>query len=652
MFSPKKTPIVSCLDILFLSPILAFAAWIYLIPPFETFGMHTLFSDDAIFAMMARKALEEGPQGAYHLSWGPLLSWLIALLNKLFLIPLDEGGRIITGASMFLRIIPAYFLAKYLLNRFAAVITAFLVTIYVFLLIPQEAALAEGLYSLFIFTGFFFSFQALRTDKIGWYFSSGLTWGLAYLTRLEGWFYIVPLLLLSGFKLMSKTNRILTLKLLFASIIGFLLISMPYLSFVRQAYGSWMLNPRMNISLVVPGNSFTLYKDNYGNSTPAQIYFSGDPKYYISNLWHPDPLTFWRAVGRSWAMTLPTPIAYYNFFQEKSMPLFVFGLLGIFITLYTAFRKRLQLLFLLIAVAGLGFILIDFSLITLEFLSPVIFNPEGNLQEAIKQFERVISLPEYQVWLRRDAIIAALTLFFIIIRRKQFSKIADQFYKERVKLYLPLSLFLGFVPLFFNSFAGKYTLGTGAIFALFSGVSIALTSSLIIKTANKIIPHFPHTLLVTIVQVLVLIGFFGLNYQQFNLTLDTRETQYKRQDFQISYLKNPGLAILKDHGPGAKIGVFHEAPVFYAQGVPFYFAADSNITLEQSINYLEENSVEYMVLNSSQYYSWKQLKPLFSSTTDLPNWKMIYSDAPAGKEIKITDTQSDVLVTVWKYIAD
>lgn len=37
--------------------------------------------------------------------------------------------------------------------------------------------------------------------------------------------------------------------------------------------------------------------------------------------------------------------------------------------------------------------------------------------------------------------------------------------------------------------------------------------------------------------------------------------------------KLPAFQILKDHGPGAKIGLFYEAPAFYAQGKTFLYVS-------------------------------------------------------------------------------
>lgn len=635
----KKILVLYFKDFLLLTPIMVFAAWVYLIPPLQTFGYHTLFSDDAIFAILARKVLGEGLQGAYHLSWGPLFPWLIAYLNKFFNIPLDEGGRIITGLSLTLRVIPIYFLAKLIFNRLTGFLAAFLATIYIFILIPQEATLSEGLYTFIVSTGFLVSLLALKTEKIIYYILSGVIWGTAYLTRFEGWFFLTPLLLLTAADVLNVKKRRQSVKLIAALLISFFIIIFPYLSFVRQVYGAWSLNPRVNIALVAPGNSFTLIKDNYGTSTPAQIYFSGEHKYYISDLWHPTPLTFWRALGRSWPTFSITPGNYLNFFHSHTPIILYGGLLGLILNIYLIFRKKIYLTITLTAIFALIFSVLDFSFTTLEFTSPIIFNPNGNIVLFIDQFHRMISTKGYLEPLIRDLLIIAATSFWFIFKKQYFKLLLKLFQNEREKLFLPLSLFLGLIPLLFNSFASKYTIVLGSILFIYTVFFLLKVTSFL---SQKITKYFMY--------ILFILTFVWFNLPFVYQALDTRENQYKRSDFQIQFLKEPGLAILKDNGPGAKIAVFHEAPVFYAQGNLFYFAADSNIPLEKTLNYFEANNVKYIVLNSSQYYSWIQLKPLLLPTTNLTKWKMIYSDPPSGADVKVTDTQSDVLVTVWKYV--
>lgn len=640
-----SVPFSLFLDFFLLVPILTFATWVYLIPPFQTFGYHALFSDDAIFATMARKVLEEGPSGAFHLAWGPLLPWLIAILNKFFNIPLDEGGRIITGISLTLRIIPLYFLLRILLNRVSGLLISFLVTIYPILLIPQEATLAEGLYTLTLSGGLLFSLLALKTEKSIWYLFSGSLWGLTYLARLEGWIFLVPPLLLIIIKFLHfPKSRFLALKLITIYIFAFLVISSPFLFFVKQTFGSWTLSPRANVALTVPGNPFTFYKDQGKVTTAAQIYFSGDPQYYNSTLWHPTPFAFWRSVGRSWPTLTIIPYIYLKFFREQLPVILTGAVLGLLLTFYLIFRQKWHLVIYLLAILGFTFATLDFSLTTLEFTSPIIFNPRGDIFLFLDQFYRMFSTKGYPEPLMRDFIILTISSLWLITRRKNYGQLLKLFYQERLKWYLPLTLFFGFIPLFFNNFSNKYAVATGLILSLITILFLSQILS-ILKT------HISQKLIAGTVYILILSIFFWLNLLQIYHALDIRETQYKVQDFQINYLKKPGLVILKDHGPRAKVGVFHEAPAFYAQGTSFYFVADGNITLEQTLKYFEDNNVDYFVANKFQaFYTWKQLRPLMLPTTKLKNWEIIYSDPPAEQQFVVSESDTDMLVTVWKRV--
>lgn len=647
---PTKS-IFSLTDLLLITPILVFSAWVYLIPPFQTFGFHTLFSDDAIFAILARNVLEEGPAGAFHLAWGPLLPWLVALLNKIFNIPLEEGARVLTGISLTLRIIPVYLLVKYLFNKTAAFISIYLITIYTFILLPQEGALTEGLFSLIVLTGLLCAFLVLKTEKLRWYLGAGVTGGLAYLARLEGWVFLVALFAVTALRLTEAKNRFLTLKLLSVLVLTFLITASPYLIFIKKSYGSWNLNPRMNIVLVGGGSYFEPYKDHNGVTTLAQVYFSGDRKYYSSNLWHPTSYLFWRSIGRSWAQISVVPTLYVNFLKEQTPFLFFLGIAGLLLTLSKIFLHKYNLLLTTLALTALLFSLLDFSLISLEFLSPVIFNVQGSPYLIINEFFKMILKPDYQNWIIRNTIIMAITVPFLIIKRGSLPKLAHHLYSHKLQIFLPSSFLLLCIPLLFSGFAIKYAIVVGAILAFYSGFFITSLSSLVVKTVTKIHPRLPSLLISAVILILSLAGVFWANRPQFYKTLDTREAQYRKQDFQISWLKAPGLAILKDHGPGAKVGIFYEAPAFYAQGGPFYVMTRGDITLEESLRYLEDNQVDYVVVDKTQaFLIHKTLKPLLLSTTQLPHWKMIYSDPPPEKNPRMTETETDILVTVWKRV--
>ncbi|KKR81023.1 MAG: hypothetical protein UU26_C0006G0010 [Candidatus Daviesbacteria bacterium GW2011_GWC1_40_9] len=576
----------------------------------------------------------------------------MVFLNKFLSIPLEDGGRVITGIALFLRIIPAYFLVKLILNKTAAFIAIIFVALYPVIKIPQEAALAEGLYSLIIFSGFLFSYLALKTEKIVWYLLAGITWGVVYLARLEGWLFLIPLMFLTALKLFYEPKKkLVTIKLLAVSILATFTISLPYLTFVHQVYGSWNLNPRLNIIMTAPVSTFVPYKDYNGITTLAQAYFSGDPKYYKSNLWHPTPFLFWRALGRHWSTLSITPTLYFKFFKETIPLLTLLGGLGIVLTILAIFRHKLQLILIGISFFALGFSLLDFSLVSLEFLSPVIFNPEATFWRLLDQFWRMLSTKGYFPGIARDVIVIVSSLSLLIIKRGEVKKFVQQFYLQRLKIYLPLSLFFGFLPLLFHNFATKYAAWVVPVLVIFASFFISSVCSSLIRVLPKKYPFLPALPIDKIIPLLTVFSLLWMIKPLVDQSLDTKYSQYKQNNFFYDLRKKPGLVILKDHGPGAKIAVFYEAPVFYAQGELFYFMTDSNVPLEETLNYLEENQVDYLVADRDQaYLTHKPLRPLMLAETKLSNWQMIYSDPPPGTDILVTDTHTDMLVTVWKRI--
>src|SRR3989344_8016331 len=152
---------------------------LYLLPVLANPSKIILYSDDAIYAMLAKKALEGGPWAIFNLTWAPLFPWLIATFHKLFATPLEEGGLLITSASVVLRIIPAYLIARLLWGRLEAAVAAIILMGVPFITISFQTPLAETLGSLIILWGIYFSIKALQSKKIIFYIFSGVFWALS-----------------------------------------------------------------------------------------------------------------------------------------------------------------------------------------------------------------------------------------------------------------------------------------------------------------------------------------------------------------------------------------------------------------------------------------------------------------------------------------
>jgi len=167
-----------------------------------------------------------------------------------------------------------------------------------------EFPMTESLVSLIVLSGFFVSIKALKTERTIWYIFAGCLWGLSYLTRLETWIFITPLILLTLLKLINYKKEVLkTVTMTSLGMVAFLVVAFPYLSFTKEAYGSWTLNAKIPIYLSsLPTSIFGLYQDQVvGLTTPAQVFYSGNPYMYTAELLHPPLSEILLELYRGWS---------------------------------------------------------------------------------------------------------------------------------------------------------------------------------------------------------------------------------------------------------------------------------------------------------------------------------------------------------------
>jgi 4-amino-4-deoxy-L-arabinose transferase-like glycosyltransferase len=98
--------------------------------------------------------------------------------------------------------------------------------------------------------GLAISWMALSGNKHLFYLLAGLTWGTAYLTRHEGIGYLLFLILIILIRLF-KEKKIRCLGHLFLLLAGFLMVSTPYLIYLKRDTGNWTIGKQavMNITL-------------------------------------------------------------------------------------------------------------------------------------------------------------------------------------------------------------------------------------------------------------------------------------------------------------------------------------------------------------------------------------------------------------------
>ena len=275
----------------------------------------------------------------------PLHSILIAAVSLFSSInDLLVVATIVSVVMGFLLILVVYFTAFQLFDRKTALISATIAAISPHLLKITFSVEAEITYTFFLTLSLALITLALKRDA--WIYSAlaGASFALSYLARSEG--FLIMVMVLSTISLLQGKSffrsRIFA-KCIVAAVI-FLIITSPYLLFLKKNYGAWVISPKASYVMIWM-KCFT-YHDNekgeegndelWGLSENGKLcwqepqgigdlisYLASDPQYsisvYLHNLSHEIP-------GR-----IPNGSGMGNFPQLFPVYLAMFALFSVFL---------------------------------------------------------------------------------------------------------------------------------------------------------------------------------------------------------------------------------------------------------------------------------------------------------------------------------
>ena len=190
----------------------------------------------------------EGLSHDYHPAYPMLIGALFYPLKDFQL-----AGQMISIVAGSLLVLPVFYLGKGLFNETIGFGAGVLVVFHPYLVRFSTDVLSDSLYILFFITGICIGWRALGKRKPLYFFLTGVSTALAYLTRPEG----VGILVVLGFwALIIGTNGIrLPNKKDFACTVlltlGFILVASPYLIYLKEETGHWTLTKKKDIKKLI-----------------------------------------------------------------------------------------------------------------------------------------------------------------------------------------------------------------------------------------------------------------------------------------------------------------------------------------------------------------------------------------------------------------
>src|SRR3989344_9468781 len=238
---------------------------------------YTFYSDDAIYAILARSWTLGEWQYVFHPTWPPLYPGLSAIIA--LVIPGFENAlrftSLIFGTAV---VIPLYFLLRHTMPQFFAISFSLAVAIFTPVLTMSLLPLSDSLAVFLIISGLVSVFLGLNLNdghRLKLLLLGSGCFGLVYLTRTEGtMFFFLTLIFLLSQIIRVRTKKYFLTVLLFISV--FVITISPYVIASRVQIGEWSLSPKFSAQ-IQQGHAFAL--NPRGTTWAQEVTSAKNPDY-------------------------------------------------------------------------------------------------------------------------------------------------------------------------------------------------------------------------------------------------------------------------------------------------------------------------------------------------------------------------------------
>lgn len=211
----------------------------------------TFFSDDAIYASLARFWIEGKFSLVFHPTWPPLFPFLSAFLYLIFK-NWEISLRLVSAITGSLVLIPIYFLIRQFLPKVLSILFVAIISFIQPLLYISIFPLSDALALSLIISGLISFYFGIRDSKL--IVLSGFLFGLAYLTRSEGMMFfglsLLFLIFYEVFYLIKKGNLNLKRLLIIPTFIFvFALTIIPYLIAMSLKFNEFLPSAKFNAQI-------------------------------------------------------------------------------------------------------------------------------------------------------------------------------------------------------------------------------------------------------------------------------------------------------------------------------------------------------------------------------------------------------------------
>lgn len=208
----------------------------------------------------------------------PIIAWPVAAVTK----NPELAGRLVSILLGSLAVLPAYFLAKDMFGRKAAVASAVLTGLIQPLVLSSGSVMAEVPYAFTVLLGTYVAYRTYKAGSMVMYTLFGLVMGMSYLARPEGavifffWSFFLGIIMLGkGVPLKSAAT------LLAVSVAAFFILAMPYMALLKSHFGTWQLTGKTSVNMAynkaIADTSPGSYDEKLAKYTQMELQGAGGP---------------------------------------------------------------------------------------------------------------------------------------------------------------------------------------------------------------------------------------------------------------------------------------------------------------------------------------------------------------------------------------
>ena len=209
--------------------------------------MPVIQPDGVVYVAVAKQFQATG--SPFDPLFHPLYPIFVALAQP-FVGDWETSGRLVSAFFGALMILPAFALARAIVGRQAALLSAVFIAVHPRLVQNSAGVLCEATYTFFLVSGVLAARRGLVSGPRALIAFGGLCFGLAYLVRPEGMLYLVGLVLVAIFMIVTQRERAAAiLPWVGGAVLVFVVVVAPYIWYLAEVWGHVTLSGKIDHNL-------------------------------------------------------------------------------------------------------------------------------------------------------------------------------------------------------------------------------------------------------------------------------------------------------------------------------------------------------------------------------------------------------------------